>query len=132
MRPGFDMVNHRTAPRSSVEANSVTATQYRHRHTHLEHKIAGRHAYHLTMGQAHTAPAVSPRSGFDDEIVHPIQPYQARKSYICPGCESIIDPGVGHIVVVPQEAPDLRRHWHRGCWFKERRRLGHHRSTDVS
>jgi hypothetical protein len=84
------------------------------------------------MGPAHTTSAVSPLSGFDDEVVHPIQPYQARKSYICPGCESIIDPGVGHIVVVPQEAPDLRRHWHRGCWFKERRRLGHHRSTDVS
>ncbi len=71
-------------------------------------------------------------TGDEYEMVHPIQPYQARKSYICPGCESIIDPGVGHIVVVPQEAPDLRRHWHRGCWFKERRRLGYHRSADVS
>jgi hypothetical protein len=76
--------------------------------------------------------ATSSLSGDEDEMVHPIQPYQARKSYICPGCESIIDPGVGHIVVVPQEAPDLRRHWHRGCWFKERRRLGYHRSADVS
>jgi hypothetical protein len=64
---------------------------------------------------------------FDDEMVHPIQPYQARKSYMCPGCESLIDKGVGHLVVVPQDAPDLRRHWHRGCWFKERRRQGFHR-----
>lgn len=56
-------------------------------------------------------------------IVTPIQPYQARKTYLCPGCESPIDAGVGHVVVVPLETPDLRRHWHRGCWYKERRRL---------
>jgi hypothetical protein len=23
--------------------------------------------------------------------------------------------------VIPEDAPDLRRHWHRGCWFKEQR-----------
>ena len=28
-----------------------------------------------------------------------------------------IAPGTGHWVVVPKEAPDLRRHWHRGCWL---------------
>lgn len=58
------------------------------------------------------------------EIVKPIQPYQARKAYACPGCETEIAPGVGHLVVVPTDAPDLRRHWHRGCWHKERRRRG--------
>lgn len=58
------------------------------------------------------------------EIVHPIQPYQARKEYLCPGCQKAISPGVGHLVVVPEDAPDLRRHWHRGCWFKEGRRRG--------
>ena len=61
---------------------------------------------------------------FGDELVKPIQPYQARKSYLCPGCESIIEVGVGHVVVVPTEAPDLRRHWHRGCWHRERRMRG--------
>ncbi|MCL1598921.1 MAG: hypothetical protein M3094_07040 [Actinomycetia bacterium] len=66
-------------------------------------------------------------SGLDDEVVSPIQPYQAVKTYVCPGCDSTIEPGVGHLVVIPQAAPDLRRHWHRGCWFKERRRLGYHR-----
>ena len=66
-------------------------------------------------------------SGLDDEVVHPVQPYQAVKTYQCPGCETPIEPGVGHVVVVPQESPDLRRHWHRGCWFKERRRLGYHK-----
>jgi hypothetical protein len=61
---------------------------------------------------------------FDDHTVHPIQPYQARKTYVCPGCESSIEVGIGHLVVVPSDAPDLRRHWHRGCWYKERRRFG--------
>jgi len=71
--------------------------------------------------------------GFDEHLVHPIQPYQARKMYACPGCGTTIDVGVGHLVVVPEDAPDLRRHWHRGCWYKERRRLGHHhRGQDHS
>ncbi|MEN8239873.1 MAG: hypothetical protein ABFR53_11820 [Actinomycetota bacterium] len=68
-------------------------------------------------------------SGLDDEVVHPVQPYQAVKIYQCPGCESAIETGVGHLVIIPREAPDLRRHWHRGCWFKERRRLGYHRNS---
>ena len=66
-------------------------------------------------------------AGLDDEVIHPVQPYQAVKTYTCPGCESTIETGVGHLVVIPQDAPDLRRHWHRGCWYKERRRLGYHR-----
>jgi hypothetical protein len=69
---------------------------------------------------------------FDENTVHPIQPYQARKSYVCPGCENNIEVGVGHLVVVPEDATDLRRHWHRGCWYKERRRLGHHRSSNSA
>jgi hypothetical protein len=28
-------------------------------------------------------------------------------------------------VVIPELAPDLRRHWHRGCWFKEMKRMGY-------
>lgn len=59
-----------------------------------------------------------------EEIVTLIHPYQARKTYLCPGCSGWIEPGVGHVVVVPETAPDLRRHWHRGCWFKELRRCG--------
>ena len=27
-----------------------------------------------------------------------------------------IPPGQGHMVAVPADSPDLRRHWHRGCW----------------
>ena len=53
-----------------------------------------------------------------------IQPYQARKAYLCPGCNQEIAVGMGHLVVVPLEAPDLRRHWHLACWeYRDRRRL---------
>lgn len=52
-----------------------------------------------------------------------VQPYAAKKRYLCPGCEGVIAPGMGHLVVVPEHEPDLRRHWHRGCWFKEQRRV---------
>lgn len=45
-----------------------------------------------------------------------IQPYAARKEYLCPGCNQVIPPGLGHYVVVPDRMPDDRRHWHRGCW----------------
>jgi hypothetical protein len=46
--------------------------------------------------------------------VRRVQPYEARN--VCPGCNRDIPAGTGHYVVVPTDAPDLRRHWHRGCW----------------
>jgi hypothetical protein len=52
----------------------------------------------------------------DDVDVQHVQPYQAWKAYRCPGCDHEIALGVGHEVVVPREAPDLRRHWHTPCW----------------
>ncbi len=57
-----------------------------------------------------------------DLDVRPIQPYQATKTYLCPGCSRDIVPGTGHVVVVPVDAVDLRRHWHRGCWAALTRR----------
>lgn len=60
----------------------------------------------------------------DDVEVRFVQPYQAVKAYLCPHCNRDIPTGTGHVVVVPREAPDLRRHWHRGCWqLDEPRRL---------
>jgi len=54
-----------------------------------------------------------------------LQPYQATKTYLCPNCNRDIPPGTGHVAVVPVDAPDLRRHWHRGCWEgRGRRRAG--------
>ena len=66
----------------------------------------------------------------DDEVevevdVRRVQPYQARKVYLCPGCNQQIGAGLGHLVVVPSTAPDLRRHWHHACWeHRGRRRAG--------
>jgi hypothetical protein len=57
----------------------------------------------------------------DDVDVNPVQPYAARKTYLCPGCQGTIPPGTFHLVAVPRHAPDLRRHWHHGCWYKEQR-----------
>lgn len=54
--------------------------------------------------------------------VRRVQPYEATKAYQCPGCNQDIPSGTGHIVAVPTDAPDLRRHWHRGCWTNRHRR----------
>lgn len=48
--------------------------------------------------------------------VRRVQPYEATKQYVCPGCNRDIIVGLGHYVVVPTLAPDLRRHWHYACW----------------
>ncbi|MGZ4694367.1 MAG: hypothetical protein ACXWBN_10735 [Acidimicrobiales bacterium] len=54
--------------------------------------------------------------------VRRVQPYEATKPYVCPGCTRDIPAGTGHLVAVPVEAPDLRRHWHKGCWDARDRR----------
>ena len=54
--------------------------------------------------------------GFGDVEVRRVQPYEATKAYVCPGCHRPISPGTGHYVAVPADAPDLRRHWHKACW----------------
>jgi hypothetical protein len=65
-------------------------------------------------------------SGFaadlEDVEVRMVHPFQAAKRYVCPGCHRDIVAGTGHLVVVPRAAPDLRRHWHRGCWTRRLRR----------
>jgi len=62
----------------------------------------------------------------DDEVeVRRVQPFEATKRYVCPGCNQGIETGIGHVVAVPKEAPDLRRHWHHSCWAnRDRRRPG--------
>ena len=57
------------------------------------------------------------RHGDDDDVeVQHVQPYQAVKTYRCPGCDHEIPPGQGHEVVMPAGVPSERRHWHTGCW----------------
>lgn len=69
---------------------------------------------------------MGPDPALSDAVeVRRIQPYQAHKTYLCPGCQQEILPGTGHVVVVPVGAADLRRHWHRACWeHRHRRRPG--------
>lgn len=58
----------------------------------------------------------------DDLEVRHVHPYQAAKTYRCPGCDHEIPAGTGHEVVVPVNHPDLRRHWHTGCWIRAQAR----------
>ena len=53
---------------------------------------------------------------YGDIDVRRVQPYDANKVYICPGCNQDIPIGMGHYVCVPADAVDLRRHWHYACW----------------
>lgn len=55
-------------------------------------------------------------SAGEEVEVRRVQPYQAGKAYLCPGCNQDIPAGTGHVVVVPLATPDLRRHWHSPCW----------------
>lgn len=48
---------------------------------------------------------------------------QARKTYLCPGCNQEIQIGQTHVVAWQtdsifgtQAGLDQRRHWHRSCW----------------
>jgi hypothetical protein len=66
----------------------------------------------LRMPQG-TAPMWALAPGFDVRRVSSDKPYR------CPGCDLEVRPGVWHLVVVPQDAPDERRHWHEGCWRVE-------------
>lgn len=60
-----------------------------------------------------------PLTGYEASL-RAIQGYQALKSYICPECNDVIEKGATHFVVVPNDAPDLRRHWHHYCWVRRR------------
>ena len=57
----------------------------------------------------------------------------AIRTYRCPGCDQVIETGTPHVVAWPaDEVEDLaddrdnveRRHWHTGCWRRERGRSG--------
>ena len=75
-------------------------------------------------------PTVAAESDDEGVEVRRVQPYQACKPYLCPGCNGENSVGVGHLVAVPVDAPDLRRHWHQPCWEHRgrRRETGRRRS----
>ena len=55
--------------------------------------------------------------------VRAIQPAKALKAYRCPGCNQEILPGTAHVVAWREDDADNRRHWHKGCWDTNRRRM---------
>ena len=62
-----------------------------------------------------TGPMFDP-SAVEDAEIRFVMSGEATKAYRCPGCNRDIPPAMGHLVAVPPDEPDLRRHWHRGCW----------------
>lgn len=65
--------------------------------------------------------ATDPLTGTAAEV-RAVQPYQATKTYLCPGCNHEVRPGTGHVVVVPLADAASRRHWHRACWERHETR----------
>ena len=52
---------------------------------------------------------MSPKGPLEDDCdTRFVQPYEATKAYICPGCNQDIPPRTFHLVAVPRLAPDLR------------------------
>jgi hypothetical protein len=43
--------------------------------------------------------------GFGAVELRRVQPYEATKAYVCPGCHHRIAEGTGHYVAVPTDAP---------------------------
>ena len=65
--------------------------------------------------------------GDDGEVtVRRVQPYEATKTYRCPGCDQEIAPGTPHVVAWAADGINIgideRRHWHRACWQHRLRR----------
>jgi hypothetical protein len=64
---------------------------------------------------------MDPVSGLEAQTRY-FDAFKATKAYICPGCGQPIEAGHSHLVVVPLQAPELRRHWHTSCWRARDRR----------
>jgi hypothetical protein len=75
--------------------------------------------------RAGTEPAKAPRTPQSDAPLWALAPgsdvrrVSSDKPYRCPGCDLEVRAGTWHLVVVPQDAPDERRHWHERCWQVE-------------
>lgn len=68
------------------------------------------------------AVVTDPLTGYEASL-RAVQGYQAQKRYLCPECNDLIEVGTAHLVVVPTDAPDLRRHWHNYCWVRRQNRV---------
>lgn len=43
-----------------------------------------------------------------------------ERRYRCPYCQGWVEPGTPHIVAFPAGQPAQRRHYHTGCWARDR------------
>lgn len=82
------------------------------------------------------AAAGAPLSRADAPTWAQVPGYEVRgvggqKPYRCPGCDHEVRAGIWHLVVVPAEDVDARRHWHTECWRSELRRSGRYRPPVV-
>jgi hypothetical protein len=71
-------------------------------------------------------PAAAPRSAapeWANAAGYEVREVTGDKEYRCPGCDHLIKRGVRHLVAVPLDDPDERRHWHTECWRIELRRI---------
>jgi hypothetical protein len=71
------------------------------------------------------APAWAQVAGFE------VRDVGGQKPYRCPGCDHEVRQGARHLVVVPIDDADGRRHWHTECWRSELRRTGHYRPAPI-
>ncbi len=111
-------MSRRSSSRDPGQSKGPNAKEKRHRPKPANAKRKGSAAKkrRRAAGGKRRGARVSDPSDVPGAEVRFIQPYDATKAYLCPGCNRIIPPGLGHMVVVPPDDPDLRRHWHRGCW----------------
>lgn len=71
------------------------------------------------------ARAVERRDG--SWVVRDVPADRATKEYRCPSCQGVITPGTAHVVAWPADpytgqtsAVENRRHYHTGCWKRQR------------
>ena len=92
-------------------AEGVLVVDVREPHEWAEGHIDG--ALHIPLGDL---------PQLDGYEVRRIQAVRAAKDYVCPDCGNPIPAGVGHVVAWPEDASELRRHWHHHCWRVATRR----------
>jgi hypothetical protein len=99
----------------SFGTSSVTAPQHNGRMPRRHRAARDRAAPPPPRQPASLAPAWAHAEGVT------VRQVTGERAYRCPGCQQEIRPGTLHLVVIPDDDVDLRRHWHLSCWRRERR-----------
>lgn len=94
---------------------------------------SGRRPYaagHVPLDEGRLGALTRTETGADGQAYHVRRVRGSAKSYRCPGCDQLIEPGTDHLVAWPGEhllgaeaGVAERRHWHTACWqARDRRR----------